>query len=203
MVLMLGQPVGREGLAKVFQPGFVGIRTFVIQARMAPDQSVDLSFVGIARDGAPVWIADRAFARGRDGSIEIHHTRDDVAPEYRSRNILGETMRREVDLLQSIDAGPNARVTVDADNVGNLVCALHGMVFADETEAGSGVRSVRALEPDGDRPRMIAAAKKICERIGDRNNASSDAIDALCCFIPRLEDFFFFMRGIAPEEWWW
>ncbi|NJK88650.1 MAG: hypothetical protein HC923_04110, partial [Myxococcales bacterium] len=153
---MLGHRVGLEGLSRLFQPSFPGVRTYAIEERAAPDQAVELTLVGVARDGRSVWTGSRAFVRGRDGSLEIHRGFDEVDLEYQSRNITTDLMMRELELLDLFGGGPSARLTIDADSIGRYVCALHGFIFADETEEGPSTRSLHAFEPDGDRDRENA-----------------------------------------------
>ena len=162
---LLGVGVSLDGLSRLFSPGFPGIRTFAIEVRVAPDHAVELTLVGVARDGSPVWSGTRAFASGRDGSLEIHRGFDVIDPAYQSRNITVDLMQRELDLLALVDRGHSSRLTIDADEVGCYVCALHGFSFADETEEGPPVRSSRALDPPGDRARLLAAAPAFVERI--------------------------------------
>ncbi len=174
---MLGTPVAKEGLSRFFQPSFPGVRTYVIQASVAPDRSVDITIVGVARDGTPAWTAQRAFTRGRDGSLEIHHTLDETLESYRSRNVLVDTFRKQLELLTTLDTGPNGRITVDAQDVGSYVCALHGFVFADETDDGPPIRSERASAPDGDRQRMITAAEPLLIALARRHGVEAAAVD--------------------------
>lgn len=176
LTLLLGTPVSRDGLSRFFQPSFRGVRTYVIQARAAPDRSVDLTIVGVARDGTPAWTAERAFITGGDGSLEIHHRLDETDTNYRSRNVLVDTFRRELELLSTLETGPNGRVTVDAQGIGSYVCALHGFVFADETEEGPPLRSSRASEPDGDAQRMRTAAAAIMKRLALRFDVDPSAL---------------------------
>ncbi len=165
---MLGVDAGLEGLSRLFAPGFPGIRTYVIEVQLAPDQAVELTLVGVARDGRPVWTGSRAFTYGRDGSLEIHRGFDEIAPEYQSRNITVDLMQRELDLLQILDEGAASRLTIDAEGVGRYVCALHGFVFADETEEGPPVRSNRALAPVGDREGLLKSLPAVVERLAKR-----------------------------------
>ncbi len=173
---MLGVPVGRDGLARALAPSFPGLKTHVVQARITPDRSVDLTLIGVARDGAPVWVAGRSFARGRDGSIELHHCSDELHPDLRRRNVHVDAVRRELDLLRGLDTGPAARVTIDAEGDTAYAAALHGFVFADETEAGPPVRSHHALAPDGDRRRWCEWAVLQLRRIGGRLGVPPDRL---------------------------
>lgn len=175
---LIGHDVGREGLSRLFQPTFPGVRTFAIEARVAPDQSVEITLLGIARNGRPVWTGKRAFVRGRDGSLEIHRGFDEVDAAYQSRNITTDLMRRELELLEAFGAGPSSRLTIDAEGVGRYVCALHGFEFADETEQGPPVRSVRAFEPDGDRLRLQKAAVRLAERSAEHFKVGRLALEA-------------------------
>ena len=178
LVALLGTPVGREGLSRFYQPGFPGIRTFVVQCREAADRSVDFTVVGIARDGMPAWTGERAIARGRDGSLEVHHQFDEVSEVYRSRNVLSDSVQRELDLLGCVGCGPGARITADARGATGYLAALHGFVFADETDEGPPVRSARALEPDGDRAAIIEAAGEVIARVTKGRPVSAEAIAA-------------------------
>lgn len=165
---LVGYRVGLEGLSRLFQPSFPGVKTFAIEARAAPDQAVEISLVGIARDGRPVWTGSRAIVRGRDGSVEIHRGFDEVDLDYQSRNITTDLMQRELELLEMFGAGATSRLTIDADGVGRYVCALHGFVFADETPEGPPVRSVHAFDPDGDREQLKAAAVQLANKTAKR-----------------------------------
>jgi len=175
---LIGYQVGLEGLSRLFQPSFPGVKTFAIEERAAPDQAVEITLVGVARDGRPVWTGTRAFVRGRDGSVEIHRGYDEVALEYQSRNITTDLMQRELDLLELFGAGPASRLTIDADGVGRYVCALHGFVFADETPEGPPVRSVRAFDPDGDRERLANAATRLAKNTAQRLGLGRLALEA-------------------------
>lgn len=175
---MLGVQVGLDGLSQLFQPGFPGVRTYVVEVRLAPDQAVEMTVVGVARDGRPVWTGTRAFTYGRDGSLEIHRGFDEINADYRSRNITVDMMRRELDLLAILAGGPSTRLTIDAEGVGRYVCALHGFVFADETEEGPPVRSVRALEPAGDREALHVQMKPFVERAAKRAGVGRIAVEA-------------------------
>lgn len=180
---LFGCAVGLEGLSRLFQPGFPGVRAFAIEARVAEDRAVELTVVGVARDGSPVWTSARAFVRGRDGGLEIHHGSNEIAPEYRSRNITVDLIQRELDLLSLLATGTSdrgargSRITIDAEGTGSYICALHGFVFADETPEGPPVRSARALDPVGDRPRLLASVPPIVERAATRLGASAAATE--------------------------
>lgn len=175
---LIGYHVGLEGLSRLFQPSFPGVKTFAIEERAAPDQAVEITLVGISRDGRPVWTGTRAFVRGRDGSVEIHRGFDEVDLEYQSRNITTDLMQREVELLELFGGGPTSRLTIDADGVGRYVCALHGFVFADETPEGPPVRSVRAFDPDGDRVRLRRAAERLAHKTAKRLEIGKLALEA-------------------------
>lgn len=168
LAALMGVNVGLEGLSRLFQPGFPGVRAFVIEARLAPDQTVEITIAGVDRSGKPVWTGMRAFVPGRDGSLEIHHGYDELDPDCRSRGITVDVIQRELDILALTSSGPAARITIDAEGAGRYVCALHGFGFADETEEGPSFRSVRALEPQGDRARLIDAAPIVIERVAAR-----------------------------------
>jgi hypothetical protein len=199
---LLGVRVSLEGLSRLFAPGFPGIRTFAIQVRVAPDAAVELTLVGVARDGTPVWSGTRAFAFGRDGSLEIHRGFDEIDPAYQSRNITVDLMQRELDLLALIDRGHtlghSSRLTIDADEVGRYVCALHGFSFADETDEGPPVRSVRALDPQGDRARLIAAAPAFVDRIASQANAGRIAIESAIAQLKAAQTPWDFARARLP-----
>jgi hypothetical protein len=175
---LLGREVGRDGLSRLFQPSFPGVRTFSIQVRAAPDQALELTLVGIARDGRPVWIGQRAFVQGRDGSLEIHRGFDEVDAAYQSRNITTDLMRREMQLLERLGTGPSSRLTIDAEGVGRYVCAMHGFRFADESDEGPPLRSVRAFEPDGDRSRLQEAGLRLADRVAQRYGIGRLAVEA-------------------------
>lgn len=166
---LVGVPIGRDGLSRFFQPGFPGVRTYAVEARAEADQSIDLTIVAIARDGAPAWTGPRSFLRGRDGSLEIHHGFQEVDPAYRSRNLIVDAIRRELSLLLTVDSGPSARITVDAEGAGCYLCALHGFVFADETEEGPPARSLRARDPSSDRERLAEAAPPFVAKLAARH----------------------------------
>ena len=183
LMRLLGRPVALEGLSRLFQPTFPGLRAFAIGVRATPDRSVELTLVGIARDGEPVWTGTRAFCRGPGGGLEIDLGFDEVDPRYQSRNITVDTMTRELQLLRSLDGGPNCRLTIDAEGAGRYVCALHGFVFADETDEGPSPRSRRAMSPAGDRQRIQQAGRNFvlaqAKRLGLGKLAIEDAIDQL------------------------
>ncbi len=191
---LVGQPVGLEGLSRLFQPSFPGVRTYAIEERAAPDQAVELTLVGVARDGRPVWTGTRAFVRGRDGSVEIHRGFDEIDLDYQSRNITTDLMQREMELLELLGAGPSARLTIDADGVGRYVCALHGFVFADETEEGPPIRSVRAFEPDGDRQLLQLASRELADKIANKYGIGRIAVEATHEAIDRAEQPWDFAR---------
>jgi hypothetical protein len=201
---LFGCPVGLEGLSRLFQPGFPGVRAFVVEPRVSPDQAVEVTIVGIARSGAPVWTTARAFVRGRDGWLEIHHGYNEIDPAYRSRNITTDLMQRELDILALLQQGPASRITIDAEDIGSYVCALHGYVFADETEEGPPVRSARALDSSQDRARMIAAAPPIIERIAQKHGLGKSAIDNACADLSCAEAPWDLLRltlpGMKPER---
>lgn len=166
---LFGIPVGHDGLSRVFQPGYPGIRVYAIEARLAPDQAVELTLVGVARDGAPVWWGARAFVRGRNGALELHLEDEVIDQTYRSRNITVDLVQRELDLMALVGGADQAvRVTIDAHGISSYISALHGFIFADETEEGPPVRSARALDRIGDRQALIEAAPPIVEKIGQR-----------------------------------
>src|SRR5687767_13511816 len=114
---LFGIPVGQEGLSRVFQPGFPGIRIFAVEARVAHDQAVEIQLVGIARDGAPVWWGSRAFVRGRDGALELHLEDERIEESYRSRNLTVDLVQRELDLITLVGDGAASRVTIDAHGI--------------------------------------------------------------------------------------
>jgi hypothetical protein len=174
---LFGVPVGVEGLSRLFQPGYPGVRSFVVETAVAPDQAIDFTLVGIARDGMPTWLSARAFAKGREGALEIHHGYNEISVEHRSRNITVDLIQRELDILKLQGEAPTSRITIDAEGIGSYVCALHGFEFADETEEGPPVRSTRALEPEGDRHRIMEAAPPLIEKIAQRVGASSSAVE--------------------------
>ncbi|MEM6862315.1 MAG: hypothetical protein AAF627_16400 [Myxococcota bacterium] len=176
---LVGRDISLEGLSQLFQPRFPGVQLFVIEERVAPDQAVEVGLVGVSRSGRPVWTGSRAFVRGRDGSLEIHRGFDVVHPDFQSRNITTDVLRNELEMLRIFDAGPSARITLDAEGVGRFVFALHGFGFADASEEGPPLRSHRAFEPDGDRERLTEAARVHAERCAKDLGAGRLAIEAL------------------------
>jgi hypothetical protein len=191
---LFGCPVGIEGLSRLFQPGFPGVRAFAIEPRVTPDQAVEITIVGIARDGAPVWTSARAFVQGRDGWLEIHHGYNEIDPAYRSRNITSDLMQRELDIIALLTDNPSSRITIDAEGIGSYVCALHGFVFSDETEEGPPVRSIRALEHGQDRAQMIEQAPAIIERIAGRLGLPKSSVDAAVADVSCAETPWDFLR---------
>ncbi len=191
---LMGVDVSLEGLSRVFQPGFTAVRAFIIEAHVAADHAVEFGLIGVARDGRPVWTGSRALCLGRDGSLELHRGFDEIDAEFQSRNITVDLMQRELDLLALLDSGPAARLTIDAENVGRYVCALHGFVFADETEEGPPVRSQRAHDPVSDRERLAAAAKRYAERSAERRNLGRIALEATLEQIERARTPWDFLR---------
>ena len=180
---LLGRELSLEGLSRLFQPSFPGVHLFAVGVRVAPDQAVEVSLVGVSREGRPVWTGSRAFVRGRDGSLEIHRGFDSVHPDFQSRNITTDVLGRELEMMRLFDAGPSARITLDADGVGRYVFALHGFAFADTTDEGPPLRSHRAFEPDGDRERLAKAARihaESCSRsVGAGRLATEDLLDQI------------------------
>ncbi len=169
LAVLLGVPVGREGLGRFFQPSFPGVRTFAIEARAEPDQTVDLTVVAIGRDGAPVAVARRALLHGREGALEIHHELDAVELPYRSRNLVIDNIRRELALLESVRTGPGSRITIDAEGAARFLAAMNGAVFADETYEGPSNRSARARDHASDRERVLEAGVAFIERLGHKH----------------------------------
>ncbi len=180
---LLGRDAGLEGLSRLFQPSFPGVRTFAIGVRATPDHAVELTLVGVARNGEPIWTGTRTFSRGPAGALEIHLGFDEVDPRYQSRNITVDVITSKLALLQRLDGGPSCRLTIDAEGTGRYVCALHGAMFADESEEGTSPRSGRAMDPDGDRQAIIEAGKSIIPGLAKRRGlgklAIEDAIEQL------------------------
>lgn len=174
---ILGLELSLDGLERFFQPSFPGVRAYVIESRVAPDQAVEIRLVGIARDGRPVWRGRRAFVQGRDGSVEIHRKLDHVDPAYKDRAITVDLVARELELLELTKRGPSSRLTVDAEGPGRYLFALHGYVFADETDEGSPVRSKEPFRPEGDRGLLVEAAVQVLEREGRRLGLGRIAIE--------------------------
>lgn len=174
---LLGLECSRDGLARLFQPSYPGVRAFVIEPRVAPDRAVEITLVGVARSGRPVWTGTRAFVLGRDGSLEIHRGFDEIEPDFQHRNTTVDLMRRELELLRLTRRGPSSRLTIDAEGVGRYLCALHGFVFADETTEGPPVRSNRPFDPEVDRTRLIEAAERYLEEAGARLGLGRIAIE--------------------------
>lgn len=174
---ILGMDVSRDGFARLFQPSFPGVRAFVLQPRVAPDQAVEMTLVGIARNGRPVWTGSRAFVLGRDGSLEIHRGFDEIDPAFQHRNTTVDLLNREMELLRLTERGPASRLTIDAEGVGRYLCALHGLVFADETDEGPPVRSNRPFAPEEDRTRLIKAALSFIEEKGRQLSLGRIAIE--------------------------
>lgn len=152
------------------------MRTYVVESRADPDQTVEITVVGVARDGAPIWTAGRVFLRSREGALEIHHTHDEVDLAYRSRNLIVDGVRRELSLLEAVNSGPTARVTIDAVGVGKYLCALHGFEFADETDEGPSQRSPRHRDPQSDRQRLIEAGAGFIERVSARHGLAPEVM---------------------------
>ena len=174
---LLGQPVGLEGLSRLFQPTFPGVRAFAISVRASPDNAVETTLVGIARDGEPVWTGTRTFSRGSGGGLQIHLGFDEVDPRYQSRNITVDLISRQIKLLRQLDGGPSCRLTIDADGTGRYVSALHGCIFADETEEGPSPQSLRALAPPGDRHKIVLAGRALIPVIAKRRGLGKLAIE--------------------------
>ena len=200
---LLGVRPGLEGLSRLFQPRFHGVRAFVIAVHEASDQAVDMTLVGISRTGRPVWTGSRAFVPGRDGSLEIHRGFDTIDPEYQSRNITVDVIQRELDLLALVSRGKSGRLTLDAEGIGKYVFALHGFVFADESEDGPSTRSSRPLEPTPDRTRLLESAKPILSRLAEERGLGKIAIEsaleeAARCRVPW--DFARLHFGDAPPK---
>lgn len=174
---LLGRKVSRDGLSHHLQPSYPGVRTFIVEPRLAPDRAVELSLVGVSRDGRPVWTGERAFVLGRDGSLEVHRGFDRIEPEFQHRSITTDLLHRELELLEVCRRGPSSRLTIDAEGVGRFLCALHGFVFADETDEGPPVRSNRPFAPEGDREALVEAACAYLEEQGSRAGFGRIAIE--------------------------
>lgn len=174
---LLGLECSLDGLARLYQPSFPGVRAFVIHPRVAPDRAVELTILGVARDGRPAWTASRAFVLGRDGSVEIHRGFDEIAPAYQNRNATIDLLHRELELLALARRGPSSRLTSDAEGVGRYLCALHGFVYADETDEGPPVRSNRPFDAEVDRERLVEAAERYLEDAGRRLGLGRLAIE--------------------------
>jgi hypothetical protein len=196
---LFGVPVGHDGLSRVFQPGYPGIRVFAIEGRVAHDQAVEIVLVGVARDGAPVWWGSRSFCRGRGGALELHLEAEEIEQSHRSRNITVDLVQRELDLIALVGDGASSRVTIDAHGISSYVSALHGFVFADETEEGPPMRSARALDPGPDRRAMIEAARPIVERIAHRQNLGKIALEGALESVQRAKTPWDFLRATFPE----
>ncbi|MBI2378194.1 MAG: hypothetical protein HYV07_29605 [Deltaproteobacteria bacterium] len=151
---LLGTFVGKEGLSRAVQPGFPGLRTYVVMERAATDRVVEFTVAGVSREGEPVYFGSRAIGLCRDGSLELHHGYDEVDPEFRSRNVFADSLERELALLTELGRGPRPRLTADGEGTGRYVCALHGLMFADETEQGPPIRT-RVQPGPPDRFRLV------------------------------------------------
>lgn len=176
---LLRSPVGREGLSRIFQPGFPGVRSFVVDAHLEPDGAVAFMIVGIARDGSPAFIGRRTLQRGRRGTLELHRGVDELSPQYRSRNITSDMIRRELELLETAGAASSPRITLDAEDAARFLSALHGFVFADETEDGPPARSRRARDRGCDRERLAEAARAFARRLAARHAAPPAELEFL------------------------
>ncbi len=174
---LFGVEVSADGLAGLFQPSFPGVRCFVVQPRLAPDRAVELTLVGIARDGRPIWQGQRALVLGRDGSLELHRGLDQIHPAYQHRNITGDLINRELNLLRIARRGPTSRITIDAEGIGRYQCAINGFIFADETNEGPPLRSNRPFAPEQDRARVINAAEQFLEEVGRSTDKGRLAIE--------------------------
>lgn len=176
---LLRTPVGREGLSRIFQPGFPGVRTFVIDAHLEADGAIGFIVAGIARDGSPAFIGRRTLGRGRRGAIELHRGVDELNPTYKSRNITSDLIRRELELLGAAGNSAGARITLDAEDAARYLSALHGFVFADETEDGPPTRARRARDRESDRERLAEAARSFARRLATRHAAPASELSAL------------------------
>ncbi|MBI4821756.1 MAG: hypothetical protein HY791_36180 [Deltaproteobacteria bacterium] len=164
---LLGVSVGKEGLARALQPGFPGLRTYVVQERSATDRVVEFTVVGVSREGEPVYSGSRAIGLCRDGSLELHHGFDEVDPPFRSRNIFADSLERELAILTELGRGPRPRLTADAEGAGRYVCALHGFIFADETDQGPPVRTRISPGPP-DRFRLVDFFVRFAQRLTEQ-----------------------------------
>lgn len=176
---LLRTPVGREGLSRIFQPGFPGVRSFVVDAHLEPDGAIAFIVACVARDGVPAFIGRRTLARGRLGSIELHRGVDELNPAYKSRNITTDLIRRELELLGATSGASVPRMTLDAEDAARYLSALHGFVFADETEEGSPARSRRARDRSSDRERLAEAARAFARRLAARHAAPTAELESL------------------------
>ncbi|MEE2901529.1 MAG: hypothetical protein VYC39_04335 [Myxococcota bacterium] len=174
---LFGQAVSKEGLSKVFQPQFAGLKPYVVQATLTSNRFVEFLVIGIARDGRPIWSAERSIGLGRDGSIELHHGNDFVDEDFRPQNILNDCLENEIQLLQDLDAGPNPRITFDAHGEKSYKGALHGAVFADDTDEGPPVQSIRALEPDGDKRQVINSAVTMLRGLAEKQGLPAQEVE--------------------------
>ena len=125
----------------------------------------------------PVWSSERSIGIGRDGSIELHHGNDFVKEDFSPQNILNDCLENEIKLLQQLDAGPNPRITFDAHGEKSYRGALHGAIFADDTDEGPPVQSIRALEPDGDKRRVIASAKSMLQGLAEKQSLPAEEVE--------------------------
>ncbi|MBK8011491.1 MAG: hypothetical protein IPK13_09080 [Deltaproteobacteria bacterium] len=175
---MLGAPMSLEHLSRIFQPTFPGVRVFAVEVRLTPDAALEITLVGVDRSGHPVFTGARTLAEGRDGSLELHRGLDHVVDAYQTRNITIDLLDRELELLRCCDSGPAARLTTDAEGADRYAYALRGFVFADETDEGPPMHSVRALDPASDRHRLIEASKGVVESAARRQGLGRIAIEA-------------------------
>lgn len=172
-------PVGREGLSRIFQPGFPGVRTFVVDARVESDGAVSFTIAGMARDGTPAFIGRRTCGRGRMGTLELHRSFDELAPAFRWRNITSDLIRRELELLDATGAATSPRITLDATEAARYLAAVHGFSFADESKDGPPGRSIRARDPASDREILAAAAHNFARRLAARHSTPPAELDRL------------------------
>ena len=184
---IFGQAVSKEGLSKVFQPQFAGIKPYVVQTRLTSNRFVEFLVVGVARDGRAIWSAERSIGFGRDGSVELHHGNDFVDENFRPQNILNDCLENEIQLLNDLDSGPNPRITFDAHGEKSYRGALHGAVFADDTDEGPPVQSSRALDPDGDRRQVIASAKSMLKGLAEKQGLPAHEVQRASEQIEKIE----------------
>ena len=111
---VLGVPVSKAGLTKMYQDCFPGAKTAVTGVRAFDDNTIDFVVSWQNNEGEQIGHLERRFHRHPDDSLEMHRFNFWVDPEHRGKGVSQKVIQKEIGMLKGLSDHPNTRMTFRA-----------------------------------------------------------------------------------------
>ncbi|MBS2038356.1 hypothetical protein JST97_25460 [bacterium] len=144
MSQVLGFPVSREGLTKLYESCLEGSHCYITDVHCEQGR-VDYAVSWRDHEGEELARAETHVARHPDGSLELHRSGVYVAHQCRGQGVSIKILEQEISLVRKGSKHTDSRVTLEAggmsvngvsERLGTYTWARYGFDFADNYPQG-------------------------------------------------------------------